>query len=76
MALIQPHFEINVALNGEHIFATAPHSIVNRWDLEKVYPIIHAKFPEEEGYSLSIMKVNCYGQAVNPATILNKGKEN
>ncbi len=50
------YYEINVSLNGRHFFATAKRSITSQSDLKKVYPAIKAKFPEEEGYKLTVME--------------------
>ena len=48
------YYEINVSLNGKHLFATAERSISNRWELDKVYHIFKEKFPESEGYEMSV----------------------
>lgn len=48
------YYEINVSLNGRHFFATAKRSITTTSDLKKVYPVIKAKFPEEEGYKIMV----------------------
>lgn len=48
------YYEINVALNGKHLFATAERSITTSWDAEKVYKLFKEKFPENEGYEISI----------------------
>ena len=48
------YYEINVALNGKHLFATAERSITTDWELDKVYSLFKEKFPESEGYELSV----------------------
>lgn len=48
------HYQINVALNGRHFFATTPHSIRTADDLLKVLPTIKAKFPEAEGFKITV----------------------
>lgn len=48
------YYEINVSLNGRHFFATAKRSITTISDLKKVYPVIKAKFPKEEGYKIMV----------------------
>jgi hypothetical protein len=48
------YYEINVSLNGRHFFATAKRSITSQSDLKKVYPVIKAKFPEEEGFTIMV----------------------
>ena len=48
------YYEINVSLNGHHFFATAERSITSIYELKKVYPVIRAKFPETEGYEITV----------------------
>lgn len=47
------HYEINIALNGRHFFATDKRSITNLETFLKVFAVLNEKFPESEGYSLS-----------------------
>ena len=46
------YYEINVALNGRHFFATAERSICNEEQLKKVLTVLKQKFPVSEGYEL------------------------
>ena len=55
-------YEINVSKDGRHLFATAKRSITNKWDLERVFPIIKRKFPEDEGYKVSVAAQVEYGR--------------
>ena len=48
------YYEINVSLNGRHMFATAERSITNRNDMEEMYKLFQNKFPESEGYTLDV----------------------
>lgn len=54
------YYEINVAkLNKktgryEHFFATDERSIISVSKLEEVVNVFYKKFPEEEGYKISI----------------------
>lgn len=48
------YYEINVSLNGKHLFATAERSITNRNEMEEMYKLFQQKFPESEGYMLDI----------------------
>lgn len=48
------YYEINVALNGRHFFATAPRSITYIKDLQVKLKVIMEKFPESEGYTVSV----------------------
>ena len=48
------NYEINIALNGSHFFATQPRSITDMEKLQSAFKILTLKFPAEEGYSLSV----------------------
>lgn len=62
MAMIQSHYEINVSLNGRHLFATDERSCVTEDDLNKVLKIFIEKFPKSEGYKLSYTHIKCEGR--------------
>lgn len=47
-------FEINVSLNGKHLFATHERSIRHSYELERVLPEIQKRFPIEEGFNISV----------------------
>jgi hypothetical protein len=47
-------YEINVALNGSHFFATAERSITCSDKLKKVLKKIRESFTKEDGYSISV----------------------
>ena len=51
------YHEINVALNGTHLFATHERSIVSMDDLARVTNIFLKKFPESEGFSISVYTI-------------------
>ena len=59
------YYEINVALNGKHLFATHERSI--RWEseLKRLLAIIVEKFPESEGYEVSVTKWENRGQEID-----------
>lgn len=59
------YYEINVALNGKHLFATADRSITSPYKAEKVYNLFKEKFPEEEGYTISVTEWNTIGKPIN-----------
>jgi hypothetical protein len=46
------YYEIIIALNGKHLFATHKRSIPDSETFLKVFAILNEKFPEKEGYSL------------------------
>lgn len=58
-------YEINVALNGKHLFATAERSITNQADCRKVIKIFKEKFPENEGYHISATYWESTGQILD-----------
>jgi hypothetical protein len=58
------YYEINVALNGKHFFATAERSITNPWDLKEKLKVFIQKFPESEGYELSVTKWEKIGETL------------
>ena len=59
------YYEINVALNGKHLFATAERSITNKWKLKEVYNVIKEKFPQEDGYDISVTLYETVGKFVD-----------
>lgn len=58
------YYEINVSLNGNHFFATAERSITNKHTLEAVYKVFKEKFPESEGYKISVQRWEKVGKNV------------
>lgn len=48
------HYEINVSLNDTHLFATHERSVVSTDDLARVIDIFLKKFPESEGFNISV----------------------
>lgn len=49
-------YEINVAWNGRHFFATHERSIRNQWELQDILAVFMEKFPEAEGYEITVTK--------------------
>lgn len=64
------YYEINVALNGQHLFATAERSITNKFALDVVYKIFKQKFPEEEGYQIQVSYWSKVGKVINMEDVL------
>lgn len=58
------YYEINVSLNGKHLFATAERSIVSRAQMEETYKLFEEKFPESEGYKLSVTRWERIGSPI------------
>ena len=64
------YYDVNIALNGRHYIATAPRSITSKDDLKKKLPVLKEKFPESEGYSISVSRVEEVGYHINIDEIL------
>lgn len=58
------YYEINVSKDGKHLFATDKRSIEFYWELEKIYRIFEQKFPEYEGYKITVIKWETRGLAI------------
>lgn len=58
------YYEINVSLNGKHLFATAERSITNTTKMEDVYNLFLEKFPEKEGYKLDVTRWENIGKPI------------
>lgn len=63
------HYEINVSRRGFHLFATASRSIMTLSTLRDVYAEISPRFPEREGFKVTVSRVECTGQPIDPATL-------
>ena len=63
------YYEINVDLNGKHFFATTGRSIYNVEELRQVYNVFKEKFPESEGYKISVVKYETIGSVIDEAEI-------
>ena len=59
------YYEINVALNGQHFFATDKRSITNKIALKVVYKILKEKFPIEEGYDIMVTQYDTVGKFID-----------
>jgi hypothetical protein len=59
------YYEINVAKNGRHFFATSERSLNYRDDYEKVLKVMLEKFPEIEGYSVTARLNHAYGEPLS-----------
>jgi hypothetical protein len=53
------YYEINVALNGVHFFATAPRSLPDMGSLLSMYAIFKSKFPESDGFEVTASYNDC-----------------
>jgi hypothetical protein len=50
---MQSYYEINVAKDGRHLFATAERSATDALEADRLLDLLRAKFPAEQGYSVS-----------------------
>jgi hypothetical protein len=64
-------FEINVSLDGKHLFATHERSLKTSIDFRKLLPEIQKRFPANEGFQISVS----YNPQVSYGLALN-GTEN
>jgi hypothetical protein len=70
------YYEINVSKHGIHFFATAPRSITCEWVLEERLPVIVEKFPEAEGYKVTVTRWEQSGKEVDQSKYLKESVEN
>lgn len=66
------YYEINVSLNGTHFFATDKRSITCKVKLKKVLPVIKTKFPDNEGYEISVTEYPQIGYGLNVDKLLKE----
>ena len=59
------YYEINVAKDGKHFFATDKRSITNKNALKSVYQVFKEKFPPEEGYDMLVSCIEIEGKFVD-----------
>lgn len=59
------YFEINVALNGRHFFATAPRSLTNEPAARSAYAVLCEKFPAAEGYGVTLARFEAIGRTLD-----------
>ena len=63
------YYEINVSLNGRHLFATAERSVTDHYKLQEVYKLFAEKFPTEEGYQVTVTKWEKVGKFIDMENI-------
>ena len=59
------YYEINVAKDGKHFFATDKRSITNERALKEVYKVLKEKFPPEEGYDILVSYMQTTGKYID-----------
>lgn len=65
-------YEINVALNGKHLFATHERSLQSTDKMKECLEIFIEKFPESEGYEITVSKWETTGKNIDISSILKK----
>lgn len=64
------YYEINVALNGSHFFATHKRSLTSKPVMLKVLRVIDVKFPVSEGYTISVSEEHESGLILDKEELL------
>jgi hypothetical protein len=64
------YYEVNVAKNGQHFFATAKRSCVTMHEFKPVLTEIVARFPESEGFSVTATYYEEIGHGINVTAAL------
>lgn len=59
------YYEINVSRKGCHLFATAERSITSYTDAKHMYMLFKEKFPESEGYEISVTRWDKVGKSID-----------
>jgi len=67
-----PHYEINVAKDGQHLFATHERSLNTAHRTKEVYDKLVEAFPKNEGYEISISYWESRGKDISPKSLDKK----
>lgn len=59
------YYEINVALNGRHFFATHERSLTTWNKAKEVWDAFVEKFPRSEGYEVTMTQKVIQGQQID-----------
>ena len=62
---MQSYYEINISKNGQFVFATAERSATSESSAKKLFKLLKEKFPESEGYKITITYWECVGHLVS-----------
>jgi hypothetical protein len=60
------YYEINIAKNGVHFFATAERSLTSKSIAKLAYEKLKIAFPESEGYKITISHWKSVGTDIKP----------
>lgn len=64
MSMIQSHYELLVTEGGRHLFATDARSLTDKASALALAKELMVRFPEVEGYKVTITHVECVGHRV------------
>jgi hypothetical protein len=64
------HYEINVSHEGRHLFATHERSMRSVEECKRVLEEVTKRFPESEGFAISVFRYEDKGTMVNANVIL------
>jgi hypothetical protein len=65
------NFEINISKNGKHFFATAKRSCTDSIKAYEVLKELAARFPDSEGYAITLTKYSTSGRTLDVENFLN-----
>jgi hypothetical protein len=65
------YYEFNVAQSGCHLFATAKRSVTSSSEAERLARLFKKKFPESQGYSITISYYPERGYATDVSSFLD-----
>jgi hypothetical protein len=56
MSTMQSHYEINVSLDGKHLFATTERSARDEDKARHLFDLFRKKFPASDGYDVRVTR--------------------
>lgn len=59
------YYEINVSYCGEHLFATAPRSILTEDKAKRLYKLFKETFPTHHRYEISVTYYEGGGESID-----------
>jgi hypothetical protein len=58
------YYEINVAKNGQHYFATSERSISTKEKAKELFDKLSESFPESDGYNITVSRWEHRGENI------------
>lgn len=68
------YYEFNVSHDGHHLFATAERSVTDMVKASDMYVLFKKKFPECDGYKITVTYWEHRGQQVPETLLLAQAK--